>query len=565
VKPWIPRASLEASDSHLARAVFLLLLAVYTATFSGPPSGPDGEIVFQTTSSIWRRASLALGGTPEAEGLIAAAEEAAPGGFPVRRGEGSAAERHYGWYGVGQALGALPLYAAGKLAAQLAPDIQAAHESHLRYGVARSEYCEHLFVGWRNPLLSALTAMLLVLAARRLGLSRWTAFLCGVGYGLATFAWPQARDSLGDVQGAFFLAAGLYLFLRLHERLTTRNAGLFGLSLAMACLTRAALLPAVIVLDAFLLWLLRELRDPLHAPLERARERSVLLYAALPQVAAALLWLLLNQLRFGSPFDSGYGPAIAGGLFGGDPLRALLGLTLSPSKGLLWMAPGLLLLGRGLLRAREEKQTSLVLVVAAVSLAVALPVLFLRGWHGAYTFGPRYLLPALPLLWLVAALGFQRSDVDPRVHPLALGLLVFGLVTQVPGALVDTLTYHDLAVRAAGERFEVAGEGAGTQADREADAFEALQFDWGFGAPWVHWRILRHRVAKGDEVFQAADLFRWPTQLELTPVQPREQGFGHLAWVDLHQRLNGWIWPAVALLGLLGALGTIEAVRGLDP
>lgn len=569
MKPWSQRHALAPCDTSLARAVFLLLLAVYVATFNGLPAGPDGEVSFQTTSALCRTGSLALGGTPEAEGLIAFAESQPPGGFSVRRGADDEEPRYYGWFGIAHPIVAVPLYALGRLTAHFSPATQSLHEGDERYGVGRSEYFEHLFVGLRNPLLGAWIGLLIVLIARRLGVARSASFAAGLGYGLATFALAQARGWFGDVQGAFALCAAFYLLLALRERFTRKNAVLFGGALALAFLTRVALLPAVLVFDIALIWLARELRRPHFAPQEGTTMKRVLLAAAAPQVLGLALFLLANQLRFGSPLDSGYGEAIAGGLFGGDPLRAAAALVISPSKGLVWMAPGLLLLGYGIRRALREGEESLFWIVLAVAAAVALPILFFVGWHGAWSYGPRYLLPALPLLWSLAALGFQRSDVDAHLRPLAWGALAFGLLTQLPAAFVDTVTYHELAVAAAEERFEVPEEG--TDADQAARRFEALQWDWGFGAPWVHWRILRHRVAMADapgaaaERMPASELFRWPTQTILEPAQARERGFQHLGWVDLRRRLDGVVWPAMGLIALMILFGIVESVRGLDP
>ncbi|MFT5059517.1 MAG: hypothetical protein ACI89E_002302, partial [Planctomycetota bacterium] len=290
--------------------------------------------------------------------------------------------------------------------------------------------------------------------------------------------------------------------------------------------------------------------------------RSVLAFIA-PQLLALLLWMGLNQMRFGSLFDSGYGIVIQGGLFGGDPRDALLGLLVSPSKGLLWMAPGLLLLGHGMHRAHQERETGILWVLVITALAVIVPVLGLVGWHGAWSYGPRYILPALPLLWVLASYGFQRSSVDPRMRPAAWGLLGFGLLTQVPGALVDTMTYHDLAVRAAPERFEVPK--GGTPQDMQEARFQQMQFDLGFAAPLAHWRILRHQTALPDLPYPSSEIFRFPTEQKLESSQPREVGFRHLGWVDLRLRLGGNIWAAILAMVLLVLLGVVNALRGLDP
>jgi len=550
------------TDPRLARAVFLLLLAVYVATFNGPPGGPDGEVAFQTTSALARRGSLAIGGTPEADALVAHARSSPPGGSSVR--EGRVAGEFYGWFGVGQALVALPLYGLGRGAAELAPGIEAAHGATRRYGVARSEYLAHLFVGLRNPLLAAWTAASIATMLGILGSSRRAALAAGLGYGLATFAWPQARGHASDVQAACCFTLGLECWIRARGRVSARLALGFGCAAALAFLTRVALAPAVLILDgafALRLWA----REP---ALEPARRRRLALLASGPQLLVLLAWLALNQLRFGDALDSGYGLAVAGGLFGGDPRDALAGLLVSPGRGLLWMAPGLCLLPLGVSRARRERWGALLRLGLLLALAVGLPAIFLRGWHGAWSYGPRYLLPALPVLWLLSALAFQRSDVDRRLRRAVPMLLAAGLLVQLPGVLVDQATHHDLAVRAAPVLLEV--EGATSGPDREAELFEAMQFDWGFAAPWAHWRILRHRVSHErsgsglEERFPVAEIFRGDSELVLEPTQERERGFRHLAWVDLEERLGGSAWLGWILAALLGLFGGIQAARALE-
>ncbi len=195
----LPRlASTDRKDRVGAFAIFALLVALYTLTFSGLPDNPDAEVEFQTTRSLALHGSMALGDSPEAQAIIAAHFDIAAGG-PGREG------RWYAWFGVGQAIVALPLYFAGELAASVFPLVEQRHAQSVAYGAARSEYWEHLAVGWRNPMLAAATAALLVLAARRLGASRKSALLAALCFGTTTFVWAQARSTLSDVQAMFFL------------------------------------------------------------------------------------------------------------------------------------------------------------------------------------------------------------------------------------------------------------------------------------------------------------------------------------------------------------------------
>ena len=70
MSPFVRRSSVRHTDRVLARSVFLLVLAVYTATFSGMPDLPEGEIAFQSTRALALRGRLALGGSPEADALV---------------------------------------------------------------------------------------------------------------------------------------------------------------------------------------------------------------------------------------------------------------------------------------------------------------------------------------------------------------------------------------------------------------------------------------------------------------------------------------------------------------
>ena len=202
-------------DRWLIRGLFLLLLALYTATFTGAPENPDAEVEYQTTSSLARRGRLDLGGTPEAEALMAATPLGRAGqGFGVAPGGPGREDRFYSWFGVGQAFAGLPFWWAGAALARLFPELEEAHRATEFFGVPRSEYFQHLFVGWRNPLLAALTASLVLACARLAGASARSACAAALAYGVATFAWPQARSTLSDVQATLFLFAGFHALLR---------------------------------------------------------------------------------------------------------------------------------------------------------------------------------------------------------------------------------------------------------------------------------------------------------------------------------------------------------------
>jgi hypothetical protein len=567
--PYVRPAAVQWGDRSAAWSVLLLLLAVYTATFSGLPDVPDAEVEYQTTSALVRTGRLALGGTPEARGLI---EE----GFGVAPGGAQRPGRHYSRYGVGQALAAVPFYVAGRVLALVRPGIERRHAESEAYGRPRSEYFAHLAVGWRNPLLAALTGMLVVLTARRLGVRRRFAWWCGLAYGLCTFAWPQARSTLSDVQATFLLFLAFHLlvkarecFARLGPPPTAVLAGA-GLALGGAALTRVAVVPGVIVLT-LVAWRMLAFG---HKLLERAwgpeevspkhRFPTQALDFALPLLACLAVLLGVNYVRFGSILRTGYEASIdLPSFFANAPQLGLAGILISPGRGLLWMAPGLLLLPLAVRHALRSGERLWTWTLAGLALVVLVPISFMRGWHGAWTFGPRYVLPLLPFAWLGFGLALEAGWKRPWLRWAAGALCVTGLLVQLGGALVDHTTHTDLALQAA--RMEWPDEGGVDPAEQELRRFERIQWDWRFAAPWAHWRILRHRVAGLGERFPARTIYFVDGSGPLVPTHERDTGFRHLAWVDLHERLDGSVWPPILVCLALAAVGLVLGLRAVDP
>ncbi|MEW6073466.1 MAG: phospholipid carrier-dependent glycosyltransferase [Planctomycetota bacterium] len=567
MSPFSRPAAVRHGDRMVARSVLFVLLAFYTATFVGVPENPDAEVEFQTTSSLVRRHTLALGGTPEAA-AIAAHRYSVHGGGPGRE------EELFAWFGVGQAYGGVPFYLAGRGLGRIFPDLDARHGTTPVPGVSpdaagryRSEYFEHLLVGWRNPLLGALTALLVVLTSIRLGASRRHAWLAGLAYGLGTYAWPQARSTLSDVQAAFFLFLAFHMLLKVRESyrryLPPRriDMALYGLGLAAAFLTRLVTAPAILVLLVAGTAVVAHGR---RRPETRGFPTAELAWMGLPAAGGLVVWLAVNHLRFGRVLESGYGEVVGASFFDFPFGEGILSLLVSPGRGLLFLAPAVVLapvwLGR-LVRSGGDPLAGW--TVAAVAAAVIGPVALAGGWHGAWTYGPRYVLPLLPFLWLGVAPTLDRLAARRAGRLVALALLGAGLVTSLPGVLVDYPTHHDLAVQAA--RLEWPDVAGPTEEAREGARFLSIQYDWRFAAPWAHWRILRHRIAVGDERYPVREVFLLDRDEVLSPTPDRSTGLRHLAWVDLHERLGGAAWPAVLLcLAFLGA-GIVLAGRGLDP
>jgi hypothetical protein len=570
------------ADRLAATGVALFTLVLFVLTFVGPAELSAAEVEFQSTSALVRTGRLALGGTPEAEAIRAAvlADPELADELHVRVVAAGAETEVYGRHGVGQVLLALPFYALGRLWALAAPELEAEGARQSYDDVPASESLAHLVVGLRNPLLGAGTVWLVAMCALRLGVGRRRAVLAALGLGLTTYLWPQARSSLSDVQATFCLALAFHLVLVARERLDRlemprgRIALGIGAALALAFLSRIAVAPACVLLAAVGETVLRlgfqRIQSSRWSPRGTGgvTPMRALVFGVAPLLVGFALFVGTNLARFGAPFDSGYGNVLAGSMFRGDALTGLAGLWLSPGRGLLVFAPLVLLVPFGLARAVEEGERLVITAILGVTVLITLPAVFAPEWHGDATYGPRYLLPALPFLWLFVALGLEEGERRKGVRRLGATLAVLGLVVTLPGVLVDHRTNDELTRAAARHAWPDAQSLglpiAATEPELERERFERTLWDLRFAAPFTHWRIFRHRVAGLGEDFPVETIYFVPHSAVLTPAGERSREFRHFGWREFVRRFGGPAGVPVAVGALLLMLAVVALARGLD-
>jgi hypothetical protein len=144
---------------------------------------------------------------------------------------------------------------------------------------------------------------------------------------------------------------------------------------------------------------------------------------------------IYNQSRFGSVWETGYaGEATR---LTTAPWVGLAGLLVSPGKGVFWYAPPLLLAVAGW-RALACRRRDVAGLVAAVATGPVLLASVYYQWHGGGSWGPRLLLPVLPVAMLSAAEILERARTGSRSAIVAIGgvaaagSLVVSLAVLVP-------------------------------------------------------------------------------------------------------------------------------------
>jgi hypothetical protein len=233
----------------------------------------------------------------------------------------------------------------------------------------------------------ALVGVLLYRAARHRGASPALAHSIALVAGFGTPLFAYSTMLFAHVPSALLVLAA---FLMLDGTLTRRPLA------AGAALGAATCINYLCAPLALLLFVLaRGKRDVLR-----------LVLGGLPFAAALGAYQLA---AFGSPFRTSLAtmnPAFVEqgamlGVFHAPRLDALWGITLSPFRGLFFLSPVLLFALYGLIADRRRVQA------AAFVMLLVLNASF-NGWHGGYTVGPRYLLPAVPLLAIALVPAAKR-------------------------------------------------------------------------------------------------------------------------------------------------------------
>lgn len=281
-----------------------------------------------------------------------------------------------------------------------------------------------------SGLLSALCGVLLTILARDLGCGPRRSLLVGLGYGLATPAYPYATMSHGHQATAFALLASFTLLWRERQGRLALRAFFAGVLAAYAAVIEIQVGPVSAILGFYLLSLVLARK---HKP---ARLGEFVVGASLP----TLLLLGYNYLAFGSPWDMGYfhhATDLFQKVHSAENPLGLRGIAASRVIPLLWggyrglffYAPILMLAIPGWVVLARRREWGMTIVTAATVLAIFLVNLSYPEWTGGWSTGPRLLVPLIPFAMLPVAASLAAGGAVTTW--IATGLALMGGVLML--------------------------------------------------------------------------------------------------------------------------------------
>ena len=372
----------------------------------------------------------------------------------------------------GQALLAFPLVALGDLAGGAAG-----------FSAERAELATRCVASFLNAIVTALMLAAAWLGMRALRVSPRASFAATLLLGFTTPLWVSAKSFAAEPVEALGILLAVVGGAQAGGAPDPRDQRLgewwAGAGAFLAIFVKLAVAPVVIA--------------SLALAIGRQRLRAWRLPLAW-LAAAFATHALYNWMRFGNVFSSGYGSQQSPEAFGTPLLVGVYGLLLSSGKGVAWFAPMTWLAPWGIAamvrprshsdaaRRGEDARHAGWAIAAAWGVALLLYGKF-QHWAGDGSWGPRYLVPVLPLAGV--AVGFALDGASKLRKRAAWALGLVGLLVTLGGVGI----YFGAEMREAGDY-------PYTLALDDPHFMEASHWNPRFSPIAGHWRMLSRNLGE---------------------------------------------------------------------
>ena len=429
----------QKAVSGPARWLFVSFASLYLLGLGGHIYTSDGVVMAEVTRSIVDRGEVSIPHYPIHEGF---------GNFGQLHEDGS--RRYYAKFGLGVSLAAVPTYVLGGTLAPLAGSgergIFAVHRQRgengdpanpwrqIRYDVSPESF-ESAFatyvMSWINPLIVAGILALVFACCIELGHTRGVALAVASFAGLATPLLHYSKTFFSEPLAGLMITGSFLCLLRGARTRSLWSYLVAGLCLGAAVLTKTAHVIMLLPVGVCLAWQFKRQPRPVGW-----REFAA---SGLGFGVFALVIALYNYARFGEFTETGYGVEVEA--WTTPFFEGLGGLLISPGRGLLLYFPGTVLCLWGL--TRLWRRSAPAALFAALSMAL-FAVVYAKWymWEGGWCWGPRFLIPVLPVFLLPVADVFAgMRKARPAVVVLVCLLVLASILVSASGVMVNYADY----------------------------------------------------------------------------------------------------------------------------
>jgi hypothetical protein len=316
-------------------------------------------------------------------------------------------------YNPGQSLVFIPFYLTSKILTDNSVD---------------SYYLTAFFVSFINYIINAISAFFLFRIIIALGYARKKALITAFIFCFTSYSFIFAQSTYEHHFEMLFILVALYLSLANNVKYNYLYAGLI---ISIGLIFRSTtifLAPTILLL------------------LKTNKERVIFLSGIVPGIVILLFY---NYYRFQNPLETGY--SIAWIHTHGkemviwsikDMPKAILGFFLSPGKGLLFFSPTIIL---AIFYSRRFYLKNIKFTNSILVFILLYILLFSMNfaWDGSiWSFGPRYILPITPLLYIpIAELKFNKWVYSIIILAFTAQVLVISV--NYKRAVLEQYVLHD--------------------------------------------------------------------------------------------------------------------------
>jgi hypothetical protein len=254
-------------------------------------------------------------------------------------------------------------------------------------------------------------------------LPRRSAVMWALGGIFCTPSWYYGTSTFDDIFAALAVTGAIVYSVRARTSSGRFSAMVAGLWFGLAFNVKEPL-------GAFALAGLAAIDNPLDPPRRRLRRAAALVTGLAIGVAA---YVAFDLYKFPPGTKAQHAELLAKYFppFPGNPLWGVAVLTLSPTAGMFWYCPSVVLSIAGLRRwlKTDHRMGTAIAVSCLIFFAFIASISFAKGDPA---WGPRYLTPLFAVLWLFAPVGAARFG---RIQTGA--LLLLAVTVQMLALSVD--------------------------------------------------------------------------------------------------------------------------------